>query len=260
MINPGFILGIFYYKYYMKLNEAIKLLQNNDYVVESNEFNPYEQERYGKFAELNKASIAKRTAPTIANRPFDASGKKWIYVKKRDTDTLKSAALDGLIDSDICMFDVPTPEEYRGLTSKEELDELLQNYPEASNAVTKICNFLKQYTKGMTRVYRGLNVTEEDYTKATNGNVLMNNLIKIYNNKGKEFNSFTTDIDMAYQFAETGNNDVGIVISADVEPNDINYAMSAYLMGMMCSVREKELNINNLKDLKDLTILDVFKV
>lgn len=244
----------------MKLNEAIKLLQNNNYIVESNEFNAYEQDRYGKFAELNKKSIAKRPVAKIANRPFDASGKKWIYVKNRDIDTLKSAALDGIIDSDICMFDVPTPDEYKAISSKEELDELLEKYPEANYTAMKICNFLRQYTKGVTTVYRGLNVTEEDYEKATNGNVLMNNLIKIYNNKDKEFNSFTTDINMAYQFAGTGNNDVGIVISADVEPNDINYAMSAYLMGVMCSTREKELNINNLKDLKDLTILDVFKV
>lgn len=244
----------------MKLSEAIRLLQDNNYLVESNEFNPYEKSRYGKYAELNKKSIEKRTAPSIANRPVDSNGKKWMYVKNKDIYTLKSAAIDGLIDSDVCFFDVPTPEEYKSVKSESDIDDILNNYPEAERIVNKICKYLAQYTKGTTQVYRGLNVTEEDYNKATNGNYLINNLIKVYNNKNKEFSSFTTDLDMAYRFASLGSNDIGIVISAEAESNDINFALSAYLMGMMCSISEKELNINNLKDLKDLTILDVFKV
>jgi hypothetical protein len=45
------------------------------------------------------------------------------------------------------------------------------------------------------------------------------------------------------------------MIAAEVEPNDINFAFTAYLMGRHGGMEEYELNINNLKQLKNIRIV-----
>ena len=45
------------------------------------------------------------------------------------------------------------------------------------------------------------------------------------------------------------------MIAAEVEPNDINFAFTAYLMGRHGGMEEYELNINNLRQLKNIRIV-----
>ena len=230
----------------MKLTEAVDILDKAGYLVESPEFSKLDRIRFGSHFDKTKISKGKRNAMAKFSDPEtynDREGIKWTYVKKRDDLTLKCAIVDGMIDTG--SSDV----KYDDITSEEQIDKIISDNDFAPGVVKSILEHLHKYMKGTTTVYRGFKRTWRlaDLKDPRKKNALMQEL----SNTNKEFNSFTTDIDIAEGFAGSE----GIVIAAEVEPNDIMFAFTAYLMGRHGGIEELELNISNMKSLRNARFL-----
>ena len=147
------------------------------------------------------------------------------------------------------------------LRDSATLKEVLAHFPRARALVKDVWDFLSQYMgKGTVRVYRGLDLSNKIYyLLAMDRRILYNQerLLKYVDNTTKEFNSFSVNRSISRGFSNGfANNDsiASLVYSADVDNNDINWAFTAYLFGRHGGTGEEELNINNLKRLKNIKI------
>lgn len=233
------------------------MLKNNNYLVESKEFNSYDKEKFSKQIEFNSNRLNNNNMTYQDDKRYnDYQGRKWLTVKSRDDYTLISAIIDGLSDVNTIEGDY----EYIDIKSK---DDLKQAYYDNSKIVEKILNFLHKYMHGTTTVYRGFNFKEEVYNNLVkqNGIKFKNQLLKYLDNTNKEFNSFSISPMISRDFANNWLTNskcyygIPVMIAAEVEPNDINFAFTAYLMGRHGNINEYELNINSLKELKNLRII-----
>lgn len=232
------------------------MLKNNNYLVESEEFNSYDKEKFSKQIEFNSNRLNTNMAYQDDKRYNDYQGRKWLTVKSRDDYTLISAIIDGLSDVESIEGDY----EYLDIKSK---DDLKQAGYDNLKIVKKILNFLHKYMHGTTTVYRGFNFKKEVYNDLINQHDIKfkNQLLKYLDNKNKEFNSFSISPLISRGFAEKwhvnskSHYGVPVMIAAEVEPNDINFAFTAYLMARHGTINEYELNINSLKELKKLRII-----
>lgn len=255
----------------MTIKESITFLKENGYIIESEKFNNFDTERLGKHIEKRRKTNISHSSDVKYNddmRYYDYEGIKWLDVKKHDDVTLLSAIVDGLIDTskneneeiDNNEYEKMLSDAYSNVKNKNDLLAIIEDYFDVDDLVDKILNFLKKYMHGTTTVYRGYNFTKEEYEKLVSENNIRkrSDLLKILNNKSKQFNSFSVYLKIARGFAnyKTSNNFKNIIIAAEVEPNDINFAFTAYLMARHHTIGEYELNINNLKDLKNLRIID----
>lgn len=252
----------------MNLQEAIDLLKNNNYLVESEHFSKFDSNRLSKNYNLTKKSAEKRNV-NYTNKNFygDDDGRKWIYVKKHDDITLKAAILDGLMDAEIYKSKLPDKykinwkpfftNSYDSIESEEQINEYLEPF---KDLVNQILNFLHKYMHGQTTVYRGLYIDRNQYRELSQNMKFRHQLIDFFDNTSKDYNSFTVDYNIAKHYA--GENKSSIVIAGEAEPNDILFAFTAYLMAKHHSIEEYELNINNVKKLKNLRLAnneDIYK-
>lgn len=252
----------------MNLQEAIDLLKNNNYLVESEHFSKFDSNRLSKHYDLTKKSAEKRNVNyTDKNLYGDEDGRKWIYVKKRDDITLKAAILDGLMDAEIYKSKLPDKykinwkpfftNSYDSIESEKQINKYLEPF---KDLVNQILNFLHKYMHGQTTVYRGLYIDRNQYRELSQNMKFRHQLIDLFDNTSKDYNSFTVDYNIAKHYA--GENRSSIVIAGEAEPNDILFAFTAYLMAKHHSIEEYELNINNVKKLKNLRLAnneDIYK-
>ena len=263
----------------MNLNEALKLLREHNYLVESEKLNNYDKERLGRNYQNNRqfhTSLSMEDPDSEELKTYlDNKGKKWIYVNKKDRLTILSAFMDGMCDATDGYVD-DLIDRYHEVKTKEDLlklwDEEFIYDNEGEDLHEKfdtLYSFLKKYMKGRTTVYRGLRISKSEFSKLTQDpkNMLGKYLLKYYSNTTKPFNSFTTDMKVALRYSmqplmtlgvDFNNPDdyYSIVISAEAEPNDINFAFTAYLYGYFDNKVEvnSELNINNIKELSNFKI------
>lgn len=234
-----------------------------DFIYESAEFTSRDMRLLGHHLDqVHKAKERNGRSDAVIykddQRYQDYKGLKWTEVKARDNGTLTSAALDGIIDSmtdDGIPYAKQEAEMYRS-GKEEDFYSLVSSHRETVN---EILQFLGKYKNGRIRVYRGFSLSKRDYIKyiKSSGKLTLNLLNKI-DNRSKQFNSFSTCPMIARGFATdtyTSNNNVPVIISALVEPNDVYWAFTAYLMGRHRGCGEYELNINNLKELQDLRVV-----
>ena len=232
------------------------MLKKNNYLIESKEFNSYDKEKFSKQIEFNSKRLNNNMAYQDDKRYNDYQGRKWLTVKSRDDYTLISAIIDGLSD----VNSVKGEYEYVDINSQDELDLA---YYDNLDIIKKILNFLHKYMHGTTTVYRGFNFKEEVYNDLIKQQNIKfkNQLLKYLDNTNKEFNSFSISPMISRDFAKNWLTNskcyygVPVMIAAEVEPNDINFAFTAYLMARHGNINEYELNINSLKELKNLRII-----
>lgn len=201
----------------------------------------------------------------------DHEGKAWLDVKHKDFYTIASAVLTGMYDAqrivDVNIEDI--------VSSKESIAKFLQSNSLANYTVNKVWNFLSSFMKkGLITVYRGFffysddDIAELDKILKAHPRIEYNPalLLQYIDNTTKEFSSFSVDYDIAYEYChpelvdedgeDADESDAKFVLfSADVDNNDINWAFSAYLAGRH-DMADFELNINNLKRLKNVKLLD----
>ena len=217
---------------------------------ESEKFNDLDINRLARQVRQNDGRANRGIVYRDDRRYNDYQGEKWLDVRSKDRKTLVAAVLDGMSDVQY---------HYKGKLYKDikDEDDLTASYEANKAVVDPILNFLGKYMHGHTTVYRGFNFDRNDYLemKSKYGIKFEHQLLKILNNRGKKFNSFSVSPFVSRDFAEDGYGDVALIIAADVEPNDIAFAFTAYLLGRHGSVGEYELNINNLKDLHNLRII-----
>ena len=217
---------------------------------ESEKFNNLDINRLARQVRQNDGRANRGIVYQDDKRYNDYQGEKWLDVRSKDKKTLIAAILDGMSDVQY---------HYKGKLYKDikTEDDLMASYEANKAVVDPILNFLGKYMHGHTTVYRGFSFDRDDYLemKSKHGIKFEHQLLKILNNRGKKFNSFSVSPFVSRDFA-IGSGDVPIIIAAEVEPNDISFAFTAYLLGRHGSPGELELNINNLKDLKNLRIVD----
>lgn len=233
-------------------------------IFESPDFTPYDKQRLEYHA--TNVSKHRRKEVDFADPEIyeDREGIKWLDIKKRDDRTLISAILDGYIDGAKASLKkyndekskpvIADADTYLNADSEKPIQELYKKY---KNIVDMVLKFLKKYMKGTTTVYRGFNIPEEDYKDLCKKHNIKieRDITGILDNRSKEFNSFSVSPFVAMEFANSNFDGKAIVISADVEPNDINFPFTAYLLGRHRGLGEFELNVNNLKELKNVHIV-----
>jgi len=217
---------------------------------ESEKFNDLDISRLARQVRQNDGRANRGIVYQDDKRYNDYQGEKWLDVRSKDKTTLIAAILDGMSDVQY---------HYKGKLYKDikNEDDLKASYEANKSVVDTILNFLSKYMHGHTTVYRGFSFSTDEYhrMKANHNIKFQHQLLKILNNRGKKFNSFSVSPFVSRDFAE-GGADIPIIIAAEVEPNDISFAFTAYLLGRHGSPGELELNINNLKDLKNLRIVN----
>lgn len=233
-------------------------------IFESPDFTPYDKQRLN-YHQTNVAQHRPKQVDFADPEIYDdKEGIKWLDIRKRDDRTLISAALDGYIDGAKASLKkyndekskpvIADADTYLNTNDEESLKTLYKKY---KNIVDMVLNFLKKYMHGTTTVYRGFNISEEDYIdlKRKHNIKIERDIVNVLDNRSKEFNSFSVSPFVAIEFANRTYEGKPIVISADVEPNDINFAFTAYLLGRHRGLGEFELNINNLKELKNVHLV-----
>lgn len=262
----------------MNILEAIHILNNKNYIVESNTLNPLANKILGINYEHNKVAFnnnGRDNAPIKDSLRYnDHEGIIWTYITKRDDTTLKLAFIDGYIDANYAI-NTELGKKYREITTKEDLDNFLNNYTNLKNKLNDSLNFIKKYMKSSQnaneasrgiKVYRGLSIKREEWLELIKNKHIKNaqDIIDIIDNTNKQFNSFSVDPDVSKLFACGWAKDensiyitdnIIIVFSGYAEPNDIYYAFTMYLFGRHGgSSNEFELNINNRQKLKNVKI------
>jgi hypothetical protein len=219
-------------------------------LTESEKFNSYDVNRLARQVRQNDGRANRGVIYQDDRRYNDYQGEKWLDVRSRDKITLISAILDGMSDAKF---------HYKGKLYDEirTEEDLMASYEANRSTVDSILNFLRKYMRGHTTVYRGFSFSLDDYQeiKAKHGIKFEHQILKVLNNRGKKFNSFSVSPYISKDFSDGSNGDVSVVIAAEVEPNDIAFAFTAYLLGRHGDPSEFELNINNLKDLKNLRVI-----
>lgn len=218
--------------------------------------------KFGDYIDMN-AAARQRRADNITyqddKRYKDHEGALWLNVKHKDFHTIAAAVLTGMYDTDrLKQYDNEETDIDEIVSSKENIDTYLENNKRAKNVVNNTWNFLKQYmSKGTVTVYRGLEITKELIPLLQADPYVLYNperIIKYVDNTTKEFNSFSVSKSIATGFA-TRCQDY-IIFSAEIDNNDVNWAFTAYLDGRHGGIGEYELNVNNLKRLKNIKLVD----
>lgn len=189
----------------------------------------------------------------------DEDGLKWLDNDKRDLITLTTAIIDGMNQCDYVMYEVPPISEIETIDSTDELAEILKKYPDTKRTVAKILNYLSDYMEGTFKVYRGMSFDKNYIGDMTGEKYDNESILKMILNTRKTYNSYTTNPEVAYQFAgvqKHAKTTTGIVIEADASPSCINFAYTAYLMGTVLSPGEAELNITDESKLKNIKIIE----
>ena len=220
--------------------------------------------KFGKYIDMNAKARERRSSGIRYQddqRYNDHQGALWLNVKHKDFNTIAAAVLTGMADT----HKIPDSamQYFDRIVSSEELTkEFLEENQRAKSLVNSVWAFLKQYmSKGTVTVYRGLEVTDELENLIKSDPHLLYSpakLIQYVDNTTKEFNSFSTNIEVAKGFAHESQRRYSrghVVFSAEVDNNDVNWAFTAYLMGRHGTTSEQELNINNLKRLKNVKII-----
>lgn len=226
-------------------------------LFESEYFNKYDDKRLLKQVSHNSQRKLKHKEEYVDDQRYnDYQGAKWLNVRSKDNRTLISAFLDGLSDIDYKGYKGPR---YADIKTEEDL---LKAYKANKTLIDYTLNFLHKHMHGYTTVYRGFQFDDDQYTelKKKYGDKFEHQLLKGLSNKGKRFNSFSVSPFISRDFSGVDENYYknkfhNILIAAEAEPNDISFAFTAYLLGRHKLPWEYELNINNLKDLKNLRIV-----
>ena len=218
--------------------------------------------KFGQYFDMNAKAREKR-ANNITyqddQRYNDHEGSLWLNVKKKDYHTIAAAVVTGMIDTHRIKLDRIKVDKI--MSSTDELDAFIKNDPYVSNLVSNVWNFLKRYmSKGTVKVYRGIELTSALRNAVQNDPYIVYNperLLQYVDNTTKEFNSFSIDPDISINFAQHSryNGQGYMLFSAEVDNNDVNWAFTAYLDGRHGGVGESELNINNLKRLKNVKLV-----
>lgn len=257
----------------MNLNEALDLLKKNNYLTELTALPKIYDDEYGSYAKMTNKGREKRNAKITYKddeRYNDHEGTLWLDVKQKDHFTLTLAALSGLIDSGgINYYNDGIKQNYPAGTTMKDIfnldviegrDELLDelsHFPRLKKLIDKICEFLEdKMNKKHLRVYRGLELDSRKLSQLYKKDKYIFQspvrLVQYLDNTTKEFNSFSLDEEIAINFTDRA--DDYIVFSGEIDNNDVNWAFTAYLMGRHSSIGEAELNLNNLKHLKNIRI------
>ena len=261
----------------MNLNEAIDLLKKNKYLVELTALPKIYTDEYGIYAKMTKKGREKRNAKNTYKddqRYNDHEGTLWLDVKQKDRFTLSLAIISGLIDSGKIDCFNDGIEHYPGgdelymedifdLDNIEDGAQLLDElsyFPSLNEFIDEVCGFLEDNMgKKHLRVYRGLELDSyklaQIYKKDKYVFQSPVRLVQYLDNTTKEFNSFSVNGEIALNFTDGADN--YIVFSGEIDNNDVNWAFSAYLMGRHGTIAEAELNLNNLKHLKNIRINDL---
>ncbi len=234
--------------------------------------------QYSKYIKLNADARNKRASNVsfIEQSVYnDEDGAIWLNVKNKDFYTIAAAIITGLVDSN--RLDITQDKLLSIFESKTALLEFLKQNDEAAFNVKHIYDFLQQFmSKGLITVYRGLVIDDNELSNFIQKDPRIKynpaRILQYIDNRSKEFTSFTVSYDVAYDYAhpetyeqdeETGElvdvdtSDVKfIVFSAKVDNNDVNWAFSAYLAARHGGTHDMELNVNNLKQLKNVKLLD----
>lgn len=260
----------------MNLNEAIDLLKKNKYLVELTALPKIYTDEYGIYAKMTKKGREKRNAKNTYKddqRYNDHEGTLWLDVKQKDRFTLSLAIISGLIDSgkidcfndgienypggdELYMEDIFNLDDIED--GAQLLDELYY-FPSLNEFIDEVCGFLEDNMgKKHLRVYRGLELDSyklaQIYKKDKYVFQSPVRLVQYLDNTTKEFNSFSVNGEIAINFIDGADN--YIVFSGEIDNNDVNWAFSAYLMGRHGTIAEAELNLNNIKHLKNIRIND----
>lgn len=223
----------------------------------------FDKEHLSKHYEENKKSVENRSKDSYVSSRYktDENGIKWLYTKKRDPFTIYMAALDGKLQ-----FESDSEELrkiYNAIKTPDDLKKAFMGaFKPYYKSCTEIYQVLKQTMKGTTKVYRGLSFTRKAFLEIASSKKDMASseiLAKLIGNKTKKYNSFTTSRSRAKSIADGGSTSLGdyyVVLEGDAEPNDINYAFTAFQRGTYDGNNEKEISINNIKSLKNLRIID----
>lgn len=153
----------------------------------------------------------------------------------------------------------------RRTSSKDDSSEIMP-------LVNDIVKFLQDAaeTKFVT-VYRGISIDHNKLLEWYKHDKLLKTnplrILKYIDNTAKEFNSYSTDISVAEEFAKHTqdgkfyNDDLSktpthdyIIISGKAAKHNINFAFSAYLAGKSLSAAEQELSINSYEPLTDIKV------
>lgn len=253
----------------MNLSEAKELLHKHGFILESEEWTDYERKQYGTHIDTNvkayiKSGRDKLITYTDDERYNDHEGLRWLNTKKSDEKTLWLAYIDGVLDTMST-----SNKNYESLLAayKKGDIETAKKYIDIENAELTI-NFLLKHRHGRVTVYRGVVAKREQLPKNCNTTKAREQILNLLSNKTKRFNSFSVDPEVSRHFLQnsctgwiTGmmiihKTKIPVLISAEVEPNDINFAFTAYLGGRHKNYNyESELNISNLRDLKNFKII-----
>lgn len=231
--------------------------------VRNTDNNSIQQVPYSELTKLNAQAREERNAKNkheSDGRYEDANGSLWLDVKHKDFKTIALAILTGMYETNRITQD-PTD------ISQEEFNELVK---ENSEIINDIWNFLSQYMKkGTVTVYRGITLEKKILDLLANNKQLIYNpnlILPYIDNTTKEYNSFSVNKNVSIGFTkatpedddywESGEEMPYIIMQAEVDNNDINWAFTAYLMGRHGGSIESELNINNIKTLKNVKVVD----
>lgn len=144
---------------------------------------------------------------------------------------------------------------------------------EIYNVINNIVTFLQNAAEQkFVTVYRGISINHDQLlTWYKHDKLIKSNPLKVLqyvDNTAKEFNSYSTNLSVAEDFAKHTQNgrfyeeDLSntpthdyIIISGKAAKHNINFAFSAYLAGKSLSTAEQELSINGYSPLTDLRVV-----
>lgn len=231
-----------------------------EFLTEMEKLPSFLTNKFGKYIDMN-AKARQRRAANITyiddKRYNDHKGILWLNVKNKDFYTIAAAVITGMNDRNR-IHNVKNLDEI--LSDKEQLKQFIIDNQDVKHLINKVYNFLNQFmSKGTIEVFRGIILTDKIAELIERDKRVLYNparLIQYVDNTTKEFNSFSVDPYIARCFVSNASiTDSYIVFSAEVDNNDVNWAFTAYLMGRHGSIGESELNINNLKKLKNVKVV-----